>query len=290
MRVLLTGANGQVGWEITRRAAAYGLELDARERAGLDISNAAAIADAVQQADLVINAAAYTAVDRAEQESALAFAANQEGPLLLAEACAKRGIPLFHLSTDYVFDGRKTEPYTEQDVTCPLGVYGQSKLGGELGVQLSLQQYLIMRVSWVFSAHGNNFVKTILRLAKEREQLRIVADQHGCPTWAGHIAQTLLELAQRHAQGQDVRWGTYHYTGQPAVNWYQFACAIVEQARARGIPLAVQEITPITTADYPTPAARPANSVLDCRRIQQRLGLSLHDWQLGLAEVLDGYV
>ncbi|HXH03636.1 MAG TPA: dTDP-4-dehydrorhamnose reductase [Candidatus Competibacteraceae bacterium] len=286
MRLLLTGANGQVGWEIARRAAAYGLMLDARDRAGLDITDAPAVARAVAGADLVINAAAYTAVDRAEQDEAAAFAVNCDGPALLAAACAERGIPLFQLSTDYVFDGTKPGPWQEDDPAAPLGVYGQSKWQGEQAVRARLARHLILRVSWVFGRHGHNFVKTMLRLAREREELRVVADQVGRPTCAADIAAVLLELARRHAAGSDLAWGTYHYGGEPAVSWHEFACAIVAEGRARE-PLAVQRVVAIGSADYPTPARRPANSVLDCSRLAATFGIAPRPWLSGLRRMLD---
>lgn len=285
MKILLTGANGQVGWEITRRAGNH--TILALDHAALDISNAAAVQAALtaSAADLVINAAAYTAVDRAEQEPEQALTVNRNGPHHLATACAQRGIPLLHLSTDYVFDGRKAGLYTEEDASAPLGVYGRSKWAGEQAVRQTLATHLILRVSWVFGEHGNNFVKTLLRLAREREQLRVVADQQGCPTYAGAIAEVLLGLADRIATGQPLAWGTYHYCGTPATTWHGFAETIVRLARAYE-PLRVREVVPITTADYPTPAARPVNSVLDCTRWQRTFGGALPPWQDGLAAML----
>ncbi len=311
MRMIVTGAQGQVGWELTRRASALGHEALTWDVAELDITDAAAVNQALDAsgAELVINAAAYTAVDKAEQESALAFAVNRDGPAHLAAACARLNIPLLHISTDYVYDGAKIDPYVETDPTTPLGVYGASKLAGDEAVCRLLPRHLILRVSWVFGVHGHNFVKTILRLAREREELRIVADQRGCPTYAGDIADVLLELAGRIAEiDADGAWGTYHYCGEPATTWHGFASAIVERAqdderspkrRSRSrkpgttakpgsakAPLAVQTVTPITTADYPTPAARPINSVLDCAKLAARFGIQPRPWQPGLDAVI----
>lgn len=228
MRMIVTGAQGQVGWELNRRAMALGHAVLAWSQVELDITDTVAVDRALDasSADVVINAAAYTAVDKAEQEPDLAFAVNRDGPAHLATACARLNIPLLHISTDYVYDGRKSSPYVEDDATAPLGVYGASKLAGDEAVRRGLPRHLILRVSWVFGVHGHNFVKTILRLAREREELRIVADQHGSPTFAGDIADTLLELAGRipeiDAKGA---WGTYHYCNEPVTTWYGFTRA-----------------------------------------------------------------
>ena len=288
MRIIVTGARGQVGWELNRRATLLGHDVLAWDVAELDITDATAVDRALDAsgADVAINAAAYTAVDKAEQEPELAFAVNRDGPAHLAAACARSHIPLLHISTDYVFDGRKTGPYAEDDPVAPLGVYGQSKQEGDEAVRRLLSRYLILRVSWVFGAHGHNFVKTILRLAREREELRVVADQWGCPTYAGDIADVLLELAGRLAE-IDARdaWDTYHYCGEPATTWHGFASGIVEQARTCE-PLKVRAVTAIATADYPTPAARPANSVLDSSRLTKRFGIHPCPWRDGLAAML----
>lgn len=284
MRIVILGANGQVGWELTRRAHMLSHEVLPWDQAELDISHASAVdrALAASRADIVINAAAYTAVDKAEQEPERAFAVNRDGPAHLAAACHRLHIPLLHISTDYVYDGDKPGPYVEDDPIAPLGVYGQSKAEGDAAVQRLLPRHLILRVSWVFGIHGHNFVKTILRLAREREELRVVADQAGCPTYAGDIADALLNLAGRSAKmDANGAWGTYHYCGAPATTWHGFASAIVEQAREFE-NLRAQTITAITTADYPTPAARPVNSVLDSSRLAFRFGIQPRPWRNGL--------
>lgn len=296
MRIIITGAHGQVGWELTQRATAQGHQVLAWDRAELDISDADAVNAALQasQAALVINAAAYTAVDRAEQEEDAAFAVNRDGAANLAAACAKLNLPLLHISTDYVYDGGKIDPYVESDPTTPLGVYGESKLAGDEAVRELWARHLILRVSWVFGIHGHNFVKTMLRLAKEQEELRIVSDQRGCPTYAADIADVLLELAARVAQIDAAdAWGTYHYCGSPATTWHGFASAIVEQAqqipkrqRRKDTDLLVQTITAINTAAYPTPAARPINSVLDCAKLQSAFGITPRPWLDGLQAVV----
>lgn len=288
MRILVIGAKGQVGWELTRRASRLGHDMLGWDVAELDITDAAAVDRELTAsgAEVVINAAAYTAVDRAEQEPALAFAVNRDGPAHLAAACARLNIPLLHISTDYVYDGAKPGPYVEDDPTGPLGVYGTSKLAGDEAVRQLLPRHLILRVSWVFGVHGHNFVKTILRLAREREELRVVADQYGCPTFAGDIADVLLELAGRVAE-IDARdaWGVYHYRSEPATTWHGFASAIVAMARERE-PLSVHTVTAIATTDYPLPSARPVNSVLDCARLAARFGIQPRPWQAGLAALL----
>lgn len=288
MRMMITGAKGQVGWELTRRALRLGHEVLAWDVAELDITNARAVDQTLADsgADIVINAAAYTAVDRAEQEPELAFAVNRDGPSHLATACDRLKIPLLHISTDYVYDGHKAEPYVESDPLAPLGVYGQSKAEGDEAVRCRLPRHLILRVSWVFGVQGHNFVKTILRLARERTELRVVADQFGCPTFAGDIADVLLELAGRTTEiDAGDSWGVYHYCGAPATTWHGFASAIIQQARLDQ-PLAVREVIAITTADYPTPADRPAHSVLDCSRLSARFGIQPSLWQVGLETLL----
>jgi len=284
--ILLTGAGGQLGWEIARRAV--GRKLLALDHAALDITAARAVQQALKGsgARVVINAAAYTAVDRAEQEPAVAFAVNRDGPAQLAAACARLGIPLVHMSTDYVFAGTQHGAYNEDDPVAPVGEYGRSKWAGEEAVRQTLASHLILRVSWVFGAHGHNFVKTILRRAREREELRVVADQCGCPTYAGAIAEVLLALADRLAAGQRLPWGTYHYCGAPPTTWHGFAQTIVDLAKPYE-SLRVRRIVPIATADYPAPAARPANSVLDCTRFKECFGIVPSPWQNGLVAMLN---
>lgn len=288
MRIIVIGAQGQVGWELTRRAPLLGHEALAWDQAELDITDVVAVDQALDAsgADVVINAAAYTAVDKAEQESGQALAVNRDGPAHLATACARLNIPLLHISTDYVYDGAKTSPYVEDDTAAPMGVYGASKLAGDEAVRRLWSRHLILRVSWVFGVHGHNFVKTILRLAREREELRVVADQQGCPTFAGDIADVLLELAGRIADiDAKNAWGTYHYCGEPPTTWYGFASAIVEIARELE-PLPVRTVTAITTADYPTPAARPANSVLDCTKLTRQFDIQPQPWREGLKQLV----
>jgi dTDP-4-dehydrorhamnose reductase len=230
-----------------------------------------------ERPDMVINAAAYTAVDRAESEPDAAWAANCTGPAQLAAGCREAAIPLIHISTDYVFDGSKQGPYREDDPVNPLGVYGRSKEAGDRALREALAEHVILRTAWVYSAHGHNFVKTMLRLAGERPVLRVVADQTGSPTSAADI------VVRRLAAGEG-RWGTFHFTGGGAVTWHGFAEAIFELAAPwRGPPPRVEAIT---TADYPTPARRPTNSVLDCRLIADAFGIVPRPWSEALAEVI----
>lgn len=282
--VLLTGADGQLGWEIARRAG--DLAVHAANRAALDITDPAAVDRMVATVDprLVINAAAFTAVDKAETEAEAAQAVNRDGPAHLAAACARRDIPLIHVSTDYVFDGTKTGPYTEDDPVAPLGVYGASKLAGEAAVRAALARHVIVRTAWVYGVHGHNFVKTMLRVGADRDTLRVVDDQHGCPTFAGDLADALLTIARRLIAG-DGAYGTFHCTGSGATTWCGFARRMFELAGPRLARTPTVEA--ITTADYPTPARRPANSVLDGTRLAQTYGLRLRPWEDALADMLD---
>lgn len=288
IRILLTGCRGQVGQELARRVVGRGHSLLAFDRDRLDITDQAAVGRILAELapDVVVNAAAYTAVDRAESEPGQAFQVNRDGPALLAAGCDRLGVPLLHLSTDFVFDGNKREPWNEGDPVAPLSVYGRSKAAGEDRVRALLDHHLILRVSWVFGASGHNFVKTILRLATERAELGIVDDQQGCPTWAGHVAEVALTLAERAAAADQVQWGTFHYCDSPPVTWCGFAREIVATAAER-MSLPTVRVRPIATEAYPLPAARPANSVLDCARIQRVYGVTGGSWRIGLEKTLD---
>src|SRR5947208_5815666 len=271
MKLLVLGAGGQVGHELCRLAWPAGYSIAAFDRDGVDIALREEVFAAVarERPDIVINAAAYTAVDRAESEPDIAWAGNCTGPLNLSAACHDAAIPLIHLSTDYVFDGTKSGPYGEDDPVKPLGVYGKSKEAGDQAVRGALAHHVILRTAWVYSAHGHNFVKTMLRVAGERPVLRVVADQIGSPTSAGDIAAAIGTIVEQLDAGQG-RWGTYHFTGAGAVTWHGFAEAIFELAAPWRGPRPRVEAS--ATADYPTPTRRPANSVPDCRRIGQASG------------------
>lgn len=288
MKVLVIGANGQLGWELIRRGARKGLEMVGLDLPEIDITKPTSVKTAMDQTGfaLVINAAAYTAVDRSESEPRLAFAVNRDGPAHLASFCAKAGIPLVHISTDYVFDGHKKGGYLESDPVSPLGVYGKSKAAGEMEVRSQLQDYIILRTSWLYGVHGQNFVKTMLRLGREHTVLRVVADQYGCPTYAADLAEAILTLAAKHGEGRKIVWGTYHYCGSGVTNWHGFAEKIFELARKYD-SLIVKKVEPITTAEYPTPAERPKNSALDCSLIQQRFSITPRPWPESLARMLE---
>lgn len=291
MKLLVTGASGQVGSEVVKICKQRDLTYIATGSDDLDITDATAVAETVEheQPTFVINAAAYTAVDRAEQEPDQAYAINLDGSKNLAKACAGANIPLLHISTDYVFDGEKQEAYTEQDAPNPTGVYGKSKYEGELAISDNLSQYYILRVAWVFGESGNNFVRTMLRLGGERDELGVVADQLGGPTCAKDIAVTLLQIARRYHEKQPMPWGTYHYTGKPAVTWYEFANAIFHQAQQLGMLNKTPIVNAISTAEYPTPAKRPQNSLLNCNKITAALDIHQPDWREGLKDVLNSW-
>jgi dTDP-4-dehydrorhamnose reductase len=271
MKILVTGGRGQLGRSVVARAEGH--TVWAPDVDELDICDAAQCAR-VAGHDLVINAAAYTAVDKAETERDRAFAINRDGAGNLARACAERGIRFLHVSTDYVFDGTGTRPYREDDPIAPLGVYGASKAEGEQAVHEA--GGTVVRTSWLFAEGGPSFVHTMLRLAKERPVLRVVGDQRGCPTYAGDLADALLQLTPRER--------TYHYCNAGETTWHAFATAIIEEARRR-VPLACERIEAITTAEYPTPAKRPAYSVLATTRIRDA-GIVPPSWQPGLARVV----
>jgi dTDP-4-dehydrorhamnose reductase len=283
--LLLLGCEGQVGQEVCRLAAARGLELTALSRKQLDITNRLAVRDAVERDyAVVVNAAAYTAVDRAESESTQALAVNRDGARHVAEACRSAGAAVIHLSTDYVFDGRKGAAYRENDPAHPLGVYGRSKLAGEVAVREACRAHAILRTSWVFGTGGTNFVKTMLRLGGERDELSIVADQFGCPTPAAALADAILAAAE---QLGPQTYGTYHCAGAERTSWYDFAHAIFiaqEAVAGREGP----RLVPITTRDYPTAAARPQDSTLDSSLFQATFGQGPIDWRQGLNDVLRG--
>ena len=283
MRVLIFGKSGQVSRELARLTWPEQTEVVQLGRETCDFSRPSTIAAAIEPIapDFVINAAAYTAVDRAESEPELAMAVNGESPREIARACARLGAALVHISTDYVFDGRKAAPYLEVDAVCPISTYGRTKEAGEAGIRAELERHLIVRTSWVFAGHGANFVRTMLRLGAERPELRVVADQHGAPTSARDIALALRGLVVARAEGRGT-WGTFHFTSKDPTTWFGFAKAVIEGAALASVP----KISPITTAEYPTPAVRPANSVLDCSRIQQEFGIVQPSWRVALSDVL----
>ena len=288
MKVLVTGAHGQVGWELSNRSGHRGFNILALDRATLDITDQSAVNRTVGRsgASVVVNGAAYTAVDHAESEPELAFAVNRDGPAYLASACAEVGIPLVHISTDFVFDGRKQGPYLETDRVSPLSIYGKSKASGELATRERLRQHIILRTSWVYGVHGHNFVKTMLRLGRERDVIQVVADQYGCPTYAADLAETILGIVAQLQESRLITWGTYHYCGKGLTSWYGFAKKIFELASAY-TTLAVKRVEPITTEAYPTVAKRPPNSALDCSLLAEKYGIMQLPWVASLAEMIE---
>jgi len=290
MKLLVIGANGQLGWELCRRGEKQGFDIVALDLPDFDVTEPSAVKKTVSQTSvsLVINASAYTAVDKAESESELAFAVNRDGPAYLAVSCAEIGIPLIHISTDYVFNGNKKGPYLETEPVSPLGIYGKSKAAGETEIMDNLKEHIIIRTAWLYGLHGNNFAKTMLRLGKEKEMVRVVADQYGCPTYAADLADAILTIAGQINEGRDIIWGIYHYCGKGETTWHAFAQAIFHLAKQYDT-FRVKKIVPITTAEYPTPATRPANSGMDCSLITKNLGISLRPWQESLADMLNRY-
>ncbi|MCY1669357.1 dTDP-4-dehydrorhamnose reductase [Rhizobium sp. SL86] len=291
MRLLLTGKNGQVGFELQRALAPLG-EVAALDRTVCDLEDEASVRDAVRQfkPDVIVNPAAYTAVDRAESEEGRAHAINACAPAILGEEAARLGALVVHYSTDYVFDGKADGYYRETDATGPQGIYGKTKLAGEEALAATGARHVIFRTSWVFGAHGANFAKTMLRLAGERETLGVVADQIGAPTSAALIADVSAHVIRQLAATKTTDLdGIYHLVASGETNWHAYACHVIDYARAKGhaIQVAPDAIRAIATADYPTPAKRPANSRLDTRKLRDTFGLTLPDWKVGVDHVLE---
>lgn len=292
MKILLLGKNGQVGWELQRSLAPLG-ELVALDRQGAngqcgDLSNLEGLRQTIRslQPDVLVNAAAYTAVDKAESEPEQADLINAQAPQVMAEEMHKLSGWLVHYSTDYVFDGSGNAPRSEAHQPAPLNQYGLSKLRGEQAIQASGCQHLTLRTSWVYAARGGNFAKTMLRLAAEREQLNVIADQLGAPTGAELIAD-ITAHALRCAIDKPQVSGVYHLAAAGEVSWHGYASYVIEQARTAGKQLAVQQVNAIASSDYPTPARRPFNSRLDCRKLRDTFGLYLPDWQSGVSRMLN---
>jgi len=291
--ILLLGANGQLGQELQRALAPLGTIVATTRSGALPDGSACEVADFDQPASLaalldrvqptvVVNAAAYTAVDRAESDRDAAFRANAEAPGVLAQWCAQAGVPLVHYSTDYVFDGQGTRPYREDDATAPLGVYGASKLAGEQAIRAAGGRHLIFRTAWVYASHSANFLRTMLRVGAERDVLRVVADQVGTPTPAALIADVTAQALQHNGALS----GTWHLTAKGETSWHGFAEAIFAEAVATGVLPRAPKVEAITTAEYPTPAKRPAYSHLDVAKLEQDFGVVLPSWQDGLKRVI----
>jgi dTDP-4-dehydrorhamnose reductase len=284
-KILVTGANGQVGGELRQTLAALG-EVVALDRTTWDLANPDSIRQIVQtvQPNLIVNAAAYTAVDKAESEAELAILVNGEAAARLAAAAQEVAAGLVHISTDYVFDGTQSRPYLETAATSPIGVYGKTKLAGEEAVRANCTNHMIIRTAWVYGVQGKgNFVKTMLRLGAQRDEVRVVTDQIGAPTWAKDLALAIAQLAPKLTPETA---GTYHYTNSGVCSWYDFAIAIFEEARELGVPLKIQRVVPISTEEYPTPAQRPPFSVLSLQKTTALLGAVPPYWRASLRKML----
>ena len=288
MRVLITGCHGQVGSCLTEQLADNeNITVLALDRQHLDITSQDAVSTVVTefQPSVIINAAAHTAVDKAEEEVELSYAINRDGPKYLAQAAQAIDAAILHISTDYVFEGNKVGDYIETDPTNPQGVYGESKLAGEIAVAQSCDKHIILRTAWVFGEHGHNFVKTMLRLGESRDSLSIVGDQFGGPTFAGDIASALIQIAKRINQGGEVEYGIYHYSGLPHISWYDFADAIFDVAVQQKVLVNKPALTSITTDQYPTPAKRPSNSRLNNEKIMTSFFIEASDWKVALNNI-----
>lgn len=288
LEIAVIGKSGQVARALERAASRNGISLASRGRPELDIASEKSVAQYLAKIvpDVVVNAAAYTAVDKAEREPDEVALTNATGPGVIARLCREARIPLIHISTDYVYDGTKRTPYVETDPVAPLGKYGLSKFAGEVAIRAAHPQHVILRTAWVYSPDGANFVKTMLKLAAERDLVRVVSDQHGCPTSADDIAEAILSIAaQVSAHRDEAHWGTYHLTGQGETTWHGFAAEIFHQAAKRG--LKPPRLDAIATSEYPTPARRPAYSVLDNSKIEHAFGIRMPKWQDSLARCLD---
>lgn len=285
-KFLITGAKGQVGHCLVQQLTGKA-DILAVDRDELDITDQAAVLRTVAEfkPDVIINAAAHTAVDKAETEVELSEAINVKGPLYLAQAANQVGALILHISTDYVFNGEGSHEYKETDTTGPQGVYGKTKLAGEIAVQQANPRSIILRTAWVFGEHGHNFVKTMLRLAKDRDTLGVVGDQFGGPTYAGDIASALINIANQILAGKEEAFGIYHFTGTPYVSWNDFAKAIFAEAVSQQVIAKAPTVNSIATSDYPTPAKRPANSCLDLNKIKQTFDIEPSDWQKALKNI-----
>ncbi|MGV2828937.1 dTDP-4-dehydrorhamnose reductase [Myxosarcina sp. GI1(2024)] len=284
-KILLTGITGQVGAELQQTLTTLG-EVIGVDRASLDLTIPEQIEAAIAtiKPDIILNAAAYTTVDKSETETELAMAINASAPKIMAAAAEKIGAKMVHISTDYVFDGKNYTPYTETDPTNPLGTYGKSKLLGEIGVRENCDRHIILRTAWVYGSRGHgNFVKTMLKLGSTREEIRVVADQIGSPTWSYDIAKTIASLLTKITV---IPGEIYHYSNSGVASWYDLAVAVFSEAKELGFPLKIQRVVPITTAEYPTPAKRPAYSVLSKTKITQTLGVYPPHWQESLRQML----
>jgi dTDP-4-dehydrorhamnose reductase len=290
--IVVVGSGGMLGRDVVERLRSAGFTLEALSRPQIDITKKESVHSALGRMEaprVLINCAAYTAVDRAESDPEAAFAANRDGPACLAEECESLEIPLIHISTDYVFNGKSGRPYKEEDAADPINVYGLSKWQGEEAVRSRLARHIIVRTSWLYGAGGGNFVKTILRLGAEREELKVVCDQYGCPTWSFDLAGCLVRIAERALSGAEtVPWGTYHYSGAGITTWYNFALAILDRA-GRRLSSRIARVSPVASSSYPTAAARPRYSALDCGKIEAVFEMTPRPWEKSLESFMDEF-
>ncbi|MBA3017670.1 MAG: dTDP-4-dehydrorhamnose reductase [Proteobacteria bacterium] len=287
MKILVIGSKGQLGHELLIQGNNSGYEILPADLPELDITDKTQVKHWLEKfrPSFVVNSAAYTNVDKAETEIDLAFAVNRDGPANLAEICALFKVPLIHISTDFVFDGKKKSPYIESDPASPLSIYGKSKQEGDNEVRARLKNHIILRTAWLYGVHGHNFVKTMLRLGKEKEVINVVADQFGSPTSAADLAAAVLQIISRIKYSGDINWGTYHYCGHGITTWHKFAEEILNLAK-HYIPIKTTNVKPISTAEYPTKAVRPPFSALDCGLIKKNFEISLKPWQDSLKTVI----
>ena len=286
--VLVLGRRGQLARALTRSSPQYpNLSLTFLGRSELDVADTSALRAAILEhtPNILVNATAYTAVDRAEDQPEAAFAINRDAVAVMGEAATKIGCPVIHVSTDYVFDGQGTRPYRPEDPTGPLSVYGASKLAGERALAAAQPQHVILRTSWLYAADGTNFMSTMLHLAESRDRILVVQDQLGCPTVADDLAEAILHICCHLSSGGDATWGVFHYCGEGTLSWHDFALAIFDEAARRDLPVA--EVAPTTTAAFGAKAPRPAYSILDCERLQHAYGVTQKSWRDGLCKVLD---
>ena len=287
--ILVTGAKGQVGLEIIKQAKLGKLDLIGLDKASFDITDIESIKAniKVHRPAVIINAAAYTAVDKAEQEASLAYEVNTIGPKNLAKICKESSIVLIHISTDYVFDGNKIEPYRESDTPNPINVYGETKLGGENKIRSILNDHIIIRTSWVFSDQGSNFVKSILSLAQSEAKLKVVGDQHGSPTSASSIASIIIEICKAYNYEKKLQFGTYHFSGMPITTWFYFAKKIIDIAYNKNLIEKVPVIEEVTTEEYVSLSKKPINSSLSCDKIEEAFKIKPNNWEYDLQFVID---
>lgn len=288
MKILITGANGQAGKELTRKGHSSGFNILALDLDALDITDKKAVFRVIKDNNisLCINAAAYTNVDQAEDDIEIAFAVNRDGPENIAQACAKVDIPLIHISTDYVFDGNKKGCYIETDQTSPLGIYGKSKKEGELCVKAVLKKHIIIRTSWLYGVYGKNFVKTMLDLGRTRDEISVVCDQTGSASFAADLADAIIVIVNKIQNKEQIDWGTYHYCNKGAISWYEFAVKIFEYAK-KYESIKINRVIPVNTKEYPTRAKRPENSAMDCSKIVKTFGVKQPLWSDSLKIMLD---